>query len=463
MLRQALWSHRRGPACRTAGGTVLPWADLHEQAARAAGFLAARGARRAVLYGPPGPQAMTTIAACLLAGVTYIPADAGTPPARLWALCTAAGADVLLASDAPPPDITDTGLPAIPFAAAAAFSPALAAPVPVRPDDIAYILFTSGSTGTPRGVCVTYANLAHFLRWFGALPPIAAAPPRVIACAARFGFDLSVAALYPVFAAGGCLEVGTPTPDSKAELLVATPSALDLWLLEDTLPARLRTVFCCGEVLRPATVRRLWQRFPAVRVLNAYGPTEATCAVCAAEILPAMLTLPALPVGRASGEAVRIEPTGPDGCLRLTGPSVAAGYLDGDGGVFTENGGARSFLTADRGAVRDGYLWFLGRADDQLKYKGYRIEPAEIEAALCAVPGVRAAAAVPRRTADGRVTALAAYVAADGTVTEAALRAALAAALPPYMVPKQFVLCPALPLTANGKIDRKRLCDADRS
>ena len=123
MLRQALWSHRSGPACRTADGAVLLWADLYAQAARAAGFLTAHGARRAVLYGPAGPQAMTAIAACLLAGVTYIPADADTPPARLRALCAAAGADILLAMDAPPPDGSGLGLAVYPFAAAAAFSP----------------------------------------------------------------------------------------------------------------------------------------------------------------------------------------------------------------------------------------------------------------------------------------------------------------------------------------------------
>ena len=461
MVRDALLEHRTGPACRGADGAVLLWPDLQAQAARLAGLLTAHKVRRAVVYGPAGPDAMTAIAACLLAGVTYIPLDADTPPARLHRICTASGAKALLAAGAVP---AAAPLPVYGPRDWAAAPPLTALPVTAA-EDIAYILFTSGSTGAPRGVCVTYGNLESFLRWFFALPAIAAAPPPAIACAARFAFDLSVAALYPVFARGGCLEQGAPVRSGTAALLVCTPSALDAWLLDEGFaPARLpalRTVFCCGEVLRPATVRRLWQRFPGVRVLNAYGPTEAACAVCAAEILPAMLDWPALPVGRAAGEAVGITVT-PAGCLQLTGASVAAGYLDDDGGVFGSTAGQRRFLTADRGRIQDGYVWFLGRADDQLKYKGYRIEPAEIEAALCAVPGVHGAAVTARRLPDGRVTALTAHVAADNAMTEEALRRALATVLPDYMLPKEFRFCSALPLTVNGKLDRKRLADADR-
>lgn len=463
MVRDLLFTHRDGPACRTQDGMVLTWAMLHDEAARLAGFLAARRVQRAVLYGPAGLQSMTAIAACLLAGVTYIPIDADTPPARLRAICAASHAGALLALDTEPPPVN--GLPVYRPADWAGSAPLTDLP-PVTEEDIAYILFTSGSTGAPRGVCVTYGNLENFLRWFLALPAVAAAPPHIIGCAARFSFDLSVAALYPVFALSGCLEQGTPAAESGAELLICTPSALDVWLLDEGFaPARLPalcTVFLCGEVLRPATVRRFWRRFAGVRVLNAYGPTEATCAVSAAEILPEMLAWPSLPIGRANGEAVEITVT-PDSRLALTGASVAAGYLDDDGGAFTQKGNKRCLLTADRGAVKDGYLWFLGRADDQLKYKGYRIEPVEIEAALCTVPGVRGAAVLPRRTVDGRVAALIAYVAAEDAVTEADLRRALAAALPDYMMPRQFVFVPALPLTANGKLDRGRLQDADRT
>lgn len=477
MIRQAVFSHRQGVACVTPENERLTWARLHGRAASLAGFLRARRISRLLIYGPKGIDFVICIVACLFAGTAYIPVDPSTPSGRLLQMVKEGRPDA--AVDLSESDFGGTVPPGVSlcsFSEMTAWKPALGALPAVSGDDLAYILFTSGSTGAPKGVCVTYANLENFLRWFLALPAISSARPRVALNQAHFSFDLSVADLYYTLTQGGLLLLGghfpflSPSPENAAaELAVFTPSFADFCLLDDQFCAErfpaLQTVFFCGEVLRPVTVRRLKSRFPRLRVLNAYGPTEATCAVSAAEITDGMLDWERLPMGKASGEAVRILPVdeqlrplpeGEEGRLLLTGESVAAGYL-GDGAGFFAGAAGPSFLTGDVGKVAGGLLWFSGRADDQIKYMGYRVEPAEVEAALCRIPGIRQAAVLPCRLSDGRVAGLTAHLSAAGTHSEDSVLRALKRYLPPYMLPKKIIFHEALPLTPNGKIDRRRL------
>lgn len=328
---------------------------------------------------------------------------------------------------------------------------------PVLNEDIAYILFTSGSTGVPKGVMVTYLNLENFIEWFTSRPAIAALYPHAVLNQAQFSFDLSVADLYYTLYIGCTLELlqeGIPASAgaSRAELAIMTPSYADCCLLDECFAARalpcLQTIFFCGEPLRSSTVRRLWQRFPGLRIINAYGPTEATCAISSAEITPDLAAQEVLPIGRESGEAVDITLSA-ENRICLQGTSVAAGYLNG--ACFEGR-----FLTGDLGHFEKKYLWYDGRCDDQIKYKGYRIEPVEIEAALTAQPNVQQAVVLPRYDRLGRVVALRALVTTDGTTDEETLREALRHTLPDYMIPRQIIVCDKLPLTVNGKTDRKK-------
>ena len=328
---------------------------------------------------------------------------------------------------------------------------------PVLNEDIAYILFTSGSTGVPKGVMVTYLNLENFIEWFTSRPAIAALYPHAVLNQAQFSFDLSVADLYYTLYIGCTLELlqeGIPASAgaSRAELAIMTPSYADCCLLDECFAARalpcLQTIFFCGEPLRGSTVRRLWQRFPGLRIINAYGPTEATCAISSAEITPDLAAQEVLPIGRESGEAVDITLSA-ENRICLQGTSVAAGYLNG--ACFEGR-----FLTGDLGHFEKEYLWYDGRCDDQIKYKGYRIEPVEIEAALTAQPNVQQAVVLPRYDRLGRVVALRALVTTDGTTDEETLREALRHTLPDYMIPRQIIVCDKLPLTVNGKTDRKK-------
>lgn len=424
----------------TAGEKVIRWGELWPMAQGLAAKLRAEGTGPVALIGDPGEVwAPVAFVACLLAGRPYLPLDPQLPPAGQRELLEQAGAVLLDRRTA------EEG-----------FASGLSCPLPDDSHRIAYEIFTSGSTGKPKLVEVSLGNLEHFLRWASALPEIAPVLGRTAVGQAAWSFDLSVADLYLSLLGGGTHVALTRGEKgdfaalfrrlaaSDVSLLVATPSFLRLCLTEPSFgPARLprlRTVFSCGEVLPPAAARRLLDRFPGVALLNAYGPTEATCAVCAAPISREMCGGP-LPIGVMGEGAVDISLE--EGEIVLTGASVSPRF----GGKYA---------TGDLGYVEKGLLYWAGRRDLQLKYKGYRLEPARIEGALEALPGVERAAVIPRRDGAGQVKGLTAFVEGAGLEPEK-LAQALADLLPPSHIPGQWRLLDRLPLTPNGKCDRKRL------
>lgn len=423
-----------------AGEELIRWGELWPMAQGLAARLREQGTGPVALIGDPGEVWVpAAFAACLLAGRPYLPLDPLLPPAGRRELLERAGAVLLDRRRA------EEG-----------FSSGLSCPIPHDPGRIAYQIFTSGSTGTPKLVEVSLGNLEHFLRWAAALPDVAAVLGGTAVGQAAWSFDLSVADLYLSLLGGGThvALTGGEKGDfaalfdrleaSEVSLLVATPSFLRLCLTEPSfgpgrLP-RLRTVFSCGEVLPPAAARRLLERFPGAALLNAYGPTEATCAVCAVPISRDMCSAP-LPIGAVGEGAVDISLE--EGEIILTGASVAPRF------------GGR-YATGDLGYVEKGLLYWAGRRDLQLKYKGYRLEPARIEGALEALPRVERAAVLPRRDGAGQVRGLTAFVEGHGLEPEQLARA-LAHRLPPHQIPGQWRLLERLPLTPNGKCDRKRL------
>ncbi|MBQ3980313.1 MAG: AMP-binding protein, partial [Lachnospiraceae bacterium] len=269
-----------------------------------------------------------------------------------------------------------------------------------------------------------------------------------------------------------------------------------LCLLEETFDAKtipsLRAVFCCGERLEKKTVRKLFARFPDIAMINAYGPTEATCAVCAVQITREMLDADAeLPVGDPANAATEIyvndSADDADSCesgdnderadrgeIVLRGASVFSGYLDGRAGGHFTSGGVNGYRTGDGGFLRDGLLYCTGRRDNQIKYKGYRIETDEIECRILRLPGVAECAVVAPVNEAGIVKTIRAYVVADaaescsgalaeqrvcGELTADEVRKGLAETLPPYMIPKTIEIVGSLPRNKNGKIDRKALVE----
>jgi len=422
------------------GEEEIPWGCLWPWAESLAARLRRAGEGPVAVEAPREAWVPAAFLACLIAGRPYLPLDPALPALRRAELLRRTGAQPL-----------DRGGAYAGFLAGERCTP------PADGQRLAYLLFTSGSTGAPKEVAVSCRNLENFLRWAKDLPGLAAAAGTAVGHAG-FSFDLSVADLYLSLLLGGAHvgltagELGDLSALSRrltaagVTFLAATPSFLRLCLRDgdfsrETLPG-LETVFSCGEALPPRTALTLLERFPGLKLWNAYGPTEAACAVCAARIDREMCAAGALPIGRVGEGAVEISLE--DGQLILRGDSVAPAY----GGVYP---------TGDRGFQRDGLLYWSGRLDDQIKYKGYRVEPAEIEAALEALPGVERAAVLPRPGRDGQVRGLTAFLEGAALPDGRTLATLAAERLPRYMVPGEWRRLERLPLTPNGKCDRKRL------
>jgi amino acid adenylation domain-containing protein/non-ribosomal peptide synthase protein (TIGR01720 family) len=350
------------------------------------------------------------------------------------------------------------------------------------PQSLAYLIYTSGSTGRPKGVAVSHANAAALACWGRE----AFAPEELagVLAATSVCFDLSVFELFVTLGLGGTVilaenALALPTlPSAGAVTLINTvPSAMAELMRTDAIPASVRTVCLAGEALRRDLVDQIHLRRerPGMRVLNLYGPTEDTTYSTGAVMARGERGAPSigrpLPGTRAFllDRAGHRVPPGAVGELCLGGSGLARGYL-GRAALTAERfvpdrwsatPGDRLYRTGDLARWRvDGNLDFLGRIDHQVKVRGFRIEPGEIEAALLRQPGVRAAVVMPRGTGEVGGPRLVAWVVPDlETPDPAVLRAALRDALPSHMVPSAVVFLDALPRTSSGKIDRAALPD----
>jgi amino acid adenylation domain-containing protein len=476
-------------AARTPGAEALRFAGraityraLDEAANRLAHHLAARGVGPETvvgLFAERAPQTVAAILAILKAGGAYLPLDPAHPEGRLRGVLADAGVRVVVAPTGLPPglpaglaaDLVD--LPA--ETAAIAARPAEAPAVRVEADGLAYVIFTSGSTGRPKGVLVTHRGVPNVIRQLIARFGLEGGGGRVLQFAS-FAFDAAVPEVFTALLSGGTLVLGTREELHAGPALATTlrrerirvailPPAVLAVLEPGELPA-LRTVVSAGEAVGPATV----ERWGAGRTfINAYGPTETTvgpaCTPCRADGRTPPIGRPFANVRAyvldAGGEP---SPVGVPGELHVGGVGVARGYLGRPGQTaerfvpdpFSGHPGARLYRTGDRLRWRgpEGALEFVGRVDEQVKLRGFRIEPGEVERALCAHPGVVEARVVLHHDAAGEKR-LVAYVV--GGAPADALRAHLRRSMPEYMVPSAFVALDALPLTAVGKLDRRAL------
>ncbi|PYC87631.1 non-ribosomal peptide synthetase [Streptomyces tateyamensis] len=453
-------SHPDRPAVQAPDGT-LGYAELDRTARGLAERL--RGAAVVAVQAAPGTGFLAAVLACWRAGAAYLPLDPALPAARQEALLASAGAALLVSG--PAHDLTVRRIGADGTA-----DPGLA-----------YVMFTSGSTGPPKGVAVGHDNLAAYLA--GVSPVLTGGQDEAqqYAVCSTLAADLGHTMLFGALWAGGTVRLLDPAvvadADALAEalaehpvdLLKLVPSQLAA-LLTAERPADLLPRHCLvlgGEAVGWELVDRVAALRPGLRIVNHYGPTETTVGVLThvlSEVPPARRPA-APPLGRPlphvearildrHGEPV---PLGVPGELWIGGPAVARGYLgdpDRTAERFTTDPatGTRRYRTGDRVRLRpDGTVEFLGRDDRQVKIRGYRVEPGEVEAALRAEPGITDAAVL---AADGRLVA---YLAATGPDALDGLADRLAARLPAHLVPAVLVPLDALPLTANGKVDRAAL------
>ncbi|MCU4177925.1 Pls/PosA family non-ribosomal peptide synthetase [Bosea sp. BH3] len=354
---------------------------------------------------------------------------------------------------------------------------------PARPAGLttghpAYLIYTSGSTGTPKAIVISHRNICHFLRSGNALYGIG--PDDVVFQGASVAFDLSMEEIWTPYLVGATLFVASTEMMGDAEKLPEILTEAGVTVI-DTVPTllgilpadvpSLKLILLGGEALPPAIVQK-WSR-PGRRILNTYGPTEATVVATAAEVVPGETVTIGRPIPNYTAyvvnEELHLVQPGEQGELLIGGPGVASGYhgrpeltaekfianpfaavAGGDDPVLYRSGDAVS-LDAN------GNIVFHGRIDDQIKIRGFRVELGEIETKLTDEPGV-AQAAVVLRSDDG-IERLVAFVVAElgVAVDGAALRASLRDQLPPYMVPAHFEAVGSLPRMVSGKVDRKML------
>ncbi|MFF9027204.1 amino acid adenylation domain-containing protein [Streptomyces iakyrus] len=466
-----------------AGDTRLTRSEVNARANRLARALRARGVRRGdavLLRLDRSVDAVVAILAVLKAGGTYVPLDPRQPAARTELIVRDTRPALLLTTrDAPPLDgVSRLDLDDPTTAAELAAGPAADLRLTASPADAAYVMYTSGSTGRPKGITVTHANVAALASdpcWSDA------AHDRVL-LHSPLAFDASTYELWVPLLRGGQVVVAPPGDLDVPTLagLITGSGVTGLWLtaaLFDVMAehdpgcfAAVRQVWAGGEALSPAAVGRVLAACPGTVVVNGYGPTETTTFATSHAVRDLAPDAPAVPIGRPlAGTRTYVldaglhpVPEGVVGELYIAGSGPARGYL-GQPALTAQRfvadpfgpPGARMYRTGD--LVRwsgAGVLEFAGRSDDQVKIRGFRIEPGEIEAVLTGHPDVVRATVLARPDHTGG-TRLVAYL---GTAADpAALRAYAAERLPDYMVPAAFVPLPALPLTANGKVDRAAL------
>lgn len=458
LTRALLDAARRHPDRLAVADGTCTWsyAELVGRASAIARSLAPRVGRGAIVAVEAEPCAATLAAmlGVLLAGAAYVPLDPGLPRRRVERLLADSGAAAVLAPRA---------LDAIPPVA----------PPSVGADDLAYVIYTSGSTGQPKGVMVTHGGLASYLTFAAERYGLGHDVTGIVS--APFAFDLSITTLLAPLAAGAGVAIVPPAPEAVVRafaairgdvLLKVTPRHLDALasLLSRADAARVRTVVVGGEPLGAATVARWRALAPHARLINEYGPTETVVGCSVHEVTAAKDPVPiGAPIDGTTllvlDERGEPAPVGVSGELYIGGVAVARGYLGAPeltASRFVPDpraSGGRMFRTGDRAYVDpDGRLVFVGRLDDQLKVRGYRVEPAEVEAVLAAYPGVAAAAVV--RAAQSLVGFV---VAPGGPLELAAITRHAAELLPDYMVPTRVVVLERLPLTPNGKVDRAAL------
>lgn len=472
-------------------GTELTYAALEARANRLAHLLALGGAGPGTLVAvlvERSADLVVAVLGVLRAGAGYVPVEAEDPPDRVASVLADARARLVVASRrtetvARRAAGTSTRVVIVgagPDERELAGQPDTV-PATVGPDDVAYVIYTSGSTGAPKGVVVEHRALAAYIDIACRTYPAVTGHTLLHS---SVSFDMAVTSLFPPLVAGGSIGVvdllataaGDPLPAGfrRPTFLKVTPSHLTLL---PTLPVECsptEMIVLGGEALLGGPLEAWRAEHPDVTVVNEYGPTEATVGCCVHRVEPGEeLGSGPVPIGMPTvgselyvlDECHRPVPDGEPGELHIAGVQLARGYLhrpdltaDRFGWPFGPVG-PRTYRTGDLVRRRpDGALEFLGRADDQVKVNGHRVELGEVTAALGAMESVAQAAVVPRQGAGGRLDLVAYVVPAPRAGFDAAeLRRRAAAELPHYMIPVAFVPLTELPLTANGKLDRSRL------
>ncbi|HEX9708063.1 MAG TPA: amino acid adenylation domain-containing protein, partial [Steroidobacteraceae bacterium] len=476
------------------GAVRVSYAELAAWSSRLADFLIERGVVPNVVVGVCLGRSTDLIVAILAiakAGGAYLPLDPSHPPARKRFMLADANAALLLTRSDLAAGLGEAGVPAICLDWVAddlARRPAMRrAHRKATGDDLAYVLYTSGSTGQPKGVAVPQRAVSRLVINTNYLD---LSPATVIGQVSNVAFDAATFEIWGTLLNGGRLEILDDEtilrPDRLKDAIARrgiTAMFLTAALFHQTANAEpdafapMDTLLAGGEQLDPGACARVLAAGPPRRLVNVYGPTETTTFAAFHEVRSVPEGAASIPIGRPIANT-RLYVLGPDGNpvpagvpgeLYIGGPGVARGYVNRPeltrerfvADPFSKAPTGRLYRTGDRARWNaNGTLEFLGRLDRQVKIRGFRIEPEEVEAALRRHPEVGESAVLPRDDGSGDRSLVACLVKRAGVMPDAAeMRAFLRTTLPDYMIPAAFVWLDRLPLTASGKLDRAALAD----
>ena len=472
----------------------ITYGELWRQSEQIAAFLLKQNHDNqlpVLVYGHMDTSMLGSFLGCVKAGFSYIPVDTSIPSERVLKIITSSQAELVINTSLQELVLDNIEVFIVNYDKILAEQ---VSDVPIDPsnwvygDENFYIIYTSGSTGNPKGVQISANNLQSFVDWMvedfpinGNLRFLNQAP---------FSFDLSVMDLYPALASGGTIFAITKEMIAKPKLLfealeksetevwTSTPSFVQMCLMDPTfkeeLLPELKVFLFCGEILPVSICRQLRERFPKARIFNTYGPTEATVAVTSIEVTDEILeTYPNLPIGKSKGDTRIIlvdekglaAKHGEKGEMIIAGPGVSKGYLGQQGLTeksFYHYEGQQAYRTGDAAYLGpDDMIFYKGRMDFQIKLHGYRIELEEIEFHIANCKFVKFAAVIPVSHSDKIEYLLAAIIPGSHNFEKeyqltSAIKKELSEVIPAYMVPRKFSYYEELPMTPNGKMDRKK-------
>jgi amino acid adenylation domain-containing protein len=469
------------------GDRKLTYGDMNARASQLANFLRSLGVRAEVpvaLFFERSAELATAALAALKAGGVYVPLDPNYPSARIAMLLEDSAALVVLTHSS-----VANKLPSGNWKKIVTDSPegeflshsTAAQNLQTNPEDCAYVIFTSGSTGRPKGVQITHANLLNLVRWHQRAFNITAADRATLQ--ASPGFDASVWEMWPYLTMGASVHVVNDrirtAPDHFRDWIVAhgitvsfVPTAVAEQMIDLQWPTQtsLRFLLTGADCLRRYPPRGL-----PFALINNYGPTECTVVATSGEITASDQTQSSPSIGRSIDnveiyivdEELKLISDGTPGELLIGGAGVGRGYLNQPeltaqkfiADSFSRKAGGRLYRSGDLARkLPDGRIAFMGRMDEQIKIRGYRVEPGEISAVLNRHSAISSSCVAVYEHDSGEVRLAAYFVPVPGArLTSAQLRTFLGESLPDYMVPATFVKLKCLPMTANGKLDRSAL------
>ncbi|MFN2285313.1 MAG: amino acid adenylation domain-containing protein [Anaerolineae bacterium] len=480
-----------------AGEQRFTYREINVRANQMARYLHKLGAGPETLIGlyiERTVEAVIGLLGVLKAGAAYLPLDPTYPPARTALMLEDAKVGILLTQShlvhnltAPPVHTICLDCDWTIIENESADNPTY----PVTPDNLAYVIYTSGSTGRPKGVMVTHRGLNNYLHWCTRAYDVVDGQGAPVHSA--LSFDLTITSLFPSLLTGRTLTLLPEAPGGEAlgeafrnhrnfSLVKLTPAHLDILthlVPGDETAGRTRAFIIGGEALRGENLT-FWQTHaPDTRLINEYGPTETVVGCCVYEVPQGKHIMGSVPIGRPIantqlyilGPQGQPVPIGAPGELYIGGDGVARGYLNRPAltaerfvpDPFGDKPGGRLYRTGDLARyLPDGNIEYLGRIDQQVKVRGYRVELGEIESELLKQPFVKTAAVVAVKDT-ARQNQLIAYIVPEQgiPINSEALREELREILPSYMIPTHYVMRDSLPLTPNGKVDHRALAALD--